>query len=341
MRVLFIIPHTFISGAAIQLRNLLDYLPPDYECTVFVTNYDGMLENDIRRRARLISVTRLDEDKRRQIIRRDLANDYDILHVIESWDGYHVLPYFEGKKIVTLYGNYKRKDGYFKKRINYLESLDEKPVMVTDNPRNLGVLPGIRLIRTGIEQPDPVFTVVRNPRKIIWVGRNSDEKRLHVYLDIAKRFEDAEDAVAFVAVISGVQLGTPLPSNVEVFYNVRHRIELEYLYKSSSLILNTSKHEGTPQSLIEGMSCGCIPIAPNTGGIPDLVGNTGSILNVSSRGKDHDKVVDLYTKVVTEHLNITITEEQRKAVRDRVRNDTVERMVRDWEAIYENNEIRA
>ena len=156
MKVLYVLPHSFISGASIQLRTLLNNIKLPIEATTFVCVYDGVLGADIASKSRLISLTRKTPDERHDILKRYLQNDFDILHVIESWDGYRLLPHFKGKKIVTLYGNYKRSDKYFKKRNLELEKHNDI-TLVTDNPRNLDLYPNIHYIKTGVRTPDPEY----------------------------------------------------------------------------------------------------------------------------------------------------------------------------------------
>ena len=330
MKVLYILPHTFISGASIQLRSLLDHLPPDIERTVFVTNFDGVLGPELSEKSRLISITARAPEERLDILKRYLVNDFDILHVIEAWDGYRLLPYFKKKKIVTMYGNYKRHDKYFKKRLSKLsEQGNDQPVLVTDNPRNLGIIPGIRYIKTGVVPPDPNHYVPRG-NGVIWVGRNSDEKRLRLLFKVAEELPGTE----FTAVISGALPMEKLPENVTVYHNVLRTIEMEYLYKSNSIYLNTSKHEGTPQALIESMWCGCIPVCPNTGGIVELLGRNGIVVNSSSRGKDDDKNVEKFVKALRLIQSLPGKAGLRDAIIDSVKDYHIEHMMRDWEAIY-------
>ena len=330
MKVLYILPHSFISGASIQLRSLLNHLPPEIERTVFITNYDGVLGPELAKRSRLISITAKQPEERLKILKQYLINDFDILHVIEAWDGYQLLPHFNKKKIVTMYGNYKRTDKYFKKRISKLvEQGDDPPIMVTDNPRNLGLLPGIRYIKTGIVPPDPLYYVPRDGG-VVWVGRNSDEKRLGLLFKIAKAMPEVD----FTAVVSGPLPMEEPPQNLIMFNNIMHPIEMEYMYKSNSIYLNTSRHEGTPQALIEAMWCGCIPVCPDTGGIVDLVGSNGIIVNASSRDKDEKKNINRFVLALYLARSDQYKTGLRDAIKDSVKDYHIDNMIRDWEAIY-------
>ena len=330
MKVLFIIPHTFISGAAIQLRALLEHLPDTIERTTFVTSYDGVLGATIANRSRLISITSKTPEEKLDILKRYLTNDFDILHVIESWDGYQLLPYFKKKKIVTLYGNYHRRDQYFKKRLAVLE-LEKDVIKVTDNPRNLNLFKDIRYIKTGIPRPDNTYTIPRPFNSVIWVGRNSDEKRVSTLFRIAREMPDID----FTAVIAGPLPIEDTPPNLVIYHNVIRKLEMEYLYKSNSIYLNTSKHEGTPQALIEAMWCGCIPVCPNTGGIPDLIGRNGIVVNSSSRDKDERDNIQRFCNAIHTVMYETDIKGLRQAIIDSVQDYSIENMIRDWRRIYD------
>jgi len=144
----------------------------------------------------------------------------------------------------------------------------------------------------------------------------------------------------FIAVISGNATKLPYPDNVKVHYNIMNKLELEYLYKSASIYLNTSKHEGLPLTLLEAMKCGCIPICPNTGGISDLITGIGTVLSVSNKNKSYGENIPLYVKAIRQYENLD-NEPLRKIIISKANDYTIDRMIRDWEAIYnENNEVR-
>ncbi len=72
----------------------------------------------------------------------------------------------------------------------------------------------------------------------------------------------------------------------------------DYLFCSDAFCL-TSIYEGLPISLLEAMSCGCIPICTPVGGIPDVIrdGETGYL----SKGVSVDEFVDTLKKFIEEN----------------------------------------
>jgi glycosyltransferase involved in cell wall biosynthesis len=61
-------------------------------------------------------------------------------------------------------------------------------------------------------------------------------------------------------------------------------------YRSLDIYLNTSAHEGLPLSILEAMACAKPVVAPNVGGIPDIVSHgTHGFLIDSSEPQDFSR----------------------------------------------------
>lgn len=56
------------------------------------------------------------------------------------------------------------------------------------------------------------------------------------------------------------------------------RMELSKLYNCHQFYLQLSSSEGFPNALGEAMACGCIPIGSAVGAIPEIIGDTGIVL---------------------------------------------------------------
>ena len=76
--------------------------------------------------------------------------------------------------------------------------------------------------------------------------------------------------------------------------------ELANILRSSQLYLTASKHESCSNSLLEAIACGLTPIAINSGGNPELVGDSGFLFTGTD---DILSTIDLAaTKVLTKPL---------------------------------------
>ena len=100
---------------------------------------------------------------------------------------------------------------------------------------------------------------------IIWVGRNSPEKRPEMVLNLAVRLPEFR----FIIVISGDYYNPPylqdLPNNIELYSQLSDRKKLAELYSRSEMFLLTSTAEGLPLAFLEAISCGCYPICSEVG----------------------------------------------------------------------------
>jgi glycosyltransferase involved in cell wall biosynthesis len=99
------------------------------------------------------------------------------------------------------------------------------------------------------------------------------------FLKVAERMPNISFLHAGGASINcSSELGRPLPKNV----SFRGRLsdeELEKLMRSAKVYLQLSRHEGFGCSVAEAMMCGCIPIVSDAYSLPEVVGDTGIILN--------------------------------------------------------------
>ena len=99
-------------------------------------------------------------------------------------------------------------------------------------------------------------------------------KGIDLILQTAAHFPDA------VFTIIGCPDNYKLPvmsSNIKT-YSFVSNAELKDIYNKHEFYLQVSMSEGFPNAICEAMTCGCIPIGSNVGGIPDIIGDAGFIL---------------------------------------------------------------
>ena len=67
------------------------------------------------------------------------------------------------------------------------------------------------------------------------------------------------------------------PKNVEVRGPVA-QAELVAEYQRAAVYLQASRSEGLPNTVLEAMASGCVPVVTRVGGMPDLVGDAGFVV---------------------------------------------------------------
>src|SRR5690606_15405160 len=92
------------------------------------------------------------------------------------------------------------------------------------------------------------------------------EKRVHLVLAIAALAQQYK--LPFRFALAGPAGRRTAHTNVTFHGEVHDRETLEGLYRAAHFVIITSRSEGFPLSLMEGMSMGCIPLATSVGDIP-------------------------------------------------------------------------
>jgi glycosyltransferase involved in cell wall biosynthesis len=119
--------------------------------------------------------------------------------------------------------------------------------------------------------------VSRNPRRLLYVGTWIHRKGIDVLTAALERVVRAMPDVEIV--LAGTLSGdAEVRGHLAAEVSARTRIvpladdaELRDLYRSSALLLIPSRREGLPITMLEGMACGCPPLAAANSGMLDAV----------------------------------------------------------------------
>lgn len=115
--------------------------------------------------------------------------------------------------------------------------------------------------------------------RIIFVGRIGPPKKVERVIEIAERIRSLKinarisiygDGIDFEKVIDLAKRKNLLNNNV-IFFGRNNNIR--DAYQSADVLLLTSDYEGTPNVVLEAMSCGLAIVASNVGDIPEIVHN--------------------------------------------------------------------
>ena len=104
--------------------------------------------------------------------------------------------------------------------------------------------------------------------KILFVGRNVPEKRIHLIFQIA---EKTKSCATYTLIGPASNEFKNIPANVNVLGEIINKEEIQMYYSLTHCFILTSVSEGFPKTIAEAMAFGCVPISVAVGGITDVV----------------------------------------------------------------------
>jgi len=109
----------------------------------------------------------------------------------------------------------------------------------------------------------------RKKLRIIYVGRGTEEKRVHLVGRIACLCHEKGLPVEFTLVGNVMDAVDPNDKNfIKLIEEIHDPAQIERLYRQSDLLLITSSREGFPMVIMEAMAHGVVPVTTDVGGIP-------------------------------------------------------------------------
>jgi len=100
-------------------------------------------------------------------------------------------------------------------------------------------------------------------------------------LYLAEKFSNCSFTLVGISDTVARELG-PLPENVTLYPFMSQERFLALLCESQ-FVLQLSVSEGFPNALCEAMLCSCIPVGSSVGPVPEIIGETGFVMNSSER----------------------------------------------------------
>ena len=188
----------------------------------------------------------------------------------------------------------------------------------TDRPTF--VAPGNGGIRSDVFYPsaEPVSApVVINPRGFRGYVRNDT-----FFQSIPKVLVRRPDARFLCASMAGEpqalkwieQLG--IQASVELLPALHHH-EMADIFRSAAVLVSPSTHDGTPNTLLEGMACGCFPVAGDLESIREWItpGVNGLLVDPS----DPDSIAEAILSALDQpELRAKASEQNRRIIAERV-----------------------
>gem|GEM_PF-181122 len=179
--------------------------------------------------------------------------------------------------------------------------LDGLTALYQANGMDQAYLKKVHIIENSTSVPKEYHVHPLDKPTVMYVGRGTVEKRVHLVGKIARRCVSAQPALRFLLV--GDVYASVLPEDRQFCSfegEIFDRKAMEGLYKQSHLLILTSAREGMPLVIMEAMAHGVVPIATDVGGISAHVadGTNGFLV----REQDEEAIVAAFVEKILEIL---------------------------------------
>lgn len=185
---------------------------------------------------------------------------------------------------------------------------DFKELYLKEN-KDLALLERVKIIKNKVDVPEnKIIKDVSSPMVVLFVARDSYEKRPEIFFEIAKNCFKINLDIKF-KVIGDYFENYEITPNVEIIGPIKEKNIINTYYKEADLILITSSREGFPMVILEGMSYGVVPISTNVGEIATFINdeNQNGFL-IQNHANAQQIVTDFTEKILYINTNRTILE---------------------------------
>jgi glycosyltransferase involved in cell wall biosynthesis len=139
--------------------------------------------------------------------------------------------------------------------------------------------------------------------QVLFVARNSPEKRVNVLIKIAELCDRMNLPIEFKMIGNFNDLKTSILANTSIIGTIHDKKTLNNHYKTAHLLLLTSYREGLPLVIFEAMSFGAVPISTNVGDLSNYISNEKRNGSLIDNLEDEDKLAELFVKEILDFHN--------------------------------------
>jgi glycosyltransferase involved in cell wall biosynthesis len=144
---------------------------------------------------------------------------------------------------------------------------------------------------------------VNETLQVVFIGRGSPQKRVHIIAAIAKKMNEMKLNLHFSFVGDVEKIIDLNDYPYCTFYgNVKDKNKMQEIYSKSDILLLTSANEGLPIAVMEMMAHGKTVVSTAVGGIPDYIinGENGFLIE---NYRDENKIIEEGIWILTNLLN--------------------------------------
>lgn len=359
LRICYIIPSLGIGGTERQLVHLIRGLSTRHDIVVICTRHDGALAGDVRRLATLKVLSAFsgwDFRITRSVSKILRAHQPDVVHSFMFGFDYPVNVAAQSARVPAIISSRRQLATWKKPRhVRVQQKANELVSGIVANSQAVATYAQeqegspaslYHVIHNGIDptafESTADLKLVRVRYKIPFhtevigiVANFSPVKDHDLFVRIARELARRRPDVHFLLVGSGdlrakIERDLARSGLKDRVTLSRTMVELPDLYKLMSVCVLCSKVEGFPNVLMEAMAAGTPVVAPNVGGIPELVqhGETGILVDSREPGDYADAIERI---LGDEALRASLTANARAHIESR---HSIEGMVRAYEEYY-------
>lgn len=131
----------------------------------------------------------------------------------------------------------------------------------------------IHIIHNKISSSETIYKKSFDDKLIVlFVARNSEEKRAQLFIDITKEIQDLNLPIEFIMIGDFEEFNKKPQDNLHLTGKITDKLLLNSYYEKAHMVIITSIFEGFPMVLLEGMARGAVPISTAVGEIPTYIG---------------------------------------------------------------------
>ncbi len=319
LHVLEIMASAIVGGMETYVRNLLRLMPADRFRVTCLCPYESEITDSLRSMGAAVFIARMDDDPPWRSIQTaaEIVRNFDVDLIHAHLPKAHVLAGLAGALtrtpvVATVHGNSitTHELGIHRTTGTNLIAVCQEAYM---QALAMGVpLERVTLIRNGVDverfRPSETarsafraaLQVAPETPLVGFVGRLDVEKGPDQFLQAAQVIHAEAPHARFVMVGAGHQSDKMQALAGELRLDqVVHFAGLwpdtSQVYPGLDLLLQTSRIEGLPLSLLEGMACGLPVVALGVGGVPEIVeeGRTGMLTGPGDWRGVGQRAVDL------------------------------------------------
>ncbi|WP_140937658.1 glycosyltransferase family 4 protein [Sphingobacterium lumbrici] len=304
--ILFIFPYLQTGGGErvhAEIMKTFSHLNPTCLITYYSSNED--MKDEFEKHANVINLERWGWKKSfRQIMVKKVAKIMNnkpnaIVFGCGNHFFYDIIPLLnENVKKIDLMHSYLGNipNSFEQYSLPYAHLLDNRVVLgrkhfnqiakfYKENSIDCSVSDQVKVIHNKVSPPQEViFKDFISPLKVLFVARNSSEKRPELFIEITQECYKRSLPIEFIMIGDFECYQDEVRSNVTITGRITNSNLLNSYYATAHFVAITSALEGFPMVILEGLAYGAVPLSTDVGIVSDYINEkteTGFIIENS------------------------------------------------------------